>query len=64
MAKSLTLKDLSFYDREIEQVNHQLFDEIPETSPDPLIINHILAYAHALYVVNTKYIGPVSILIN
>jgi hypothetical protein len=64
MTKSFTLKDLSYYDREIEQVIHQNNDERPETSPDPMIINYILAYAHAFYVVNTKFIGPVSFLLN
>jgi len=64
MTKSFTFKDLSFYDYEIEQFTKTDYEEIPESSPDMLTINYILAYAHALYVINTKYIGPVSILLN
>ena len=64
MTKSFTLKDLSFYDREIEQFTDADYNEIPESLPDMMTINYILAYAHALYVINSKYLGPVSILLN
>ena len=64
MTKSFTLKDLSFYDSEIEQLTDADYNEIQESLPDMMTINYILAYAHALYVINSKYIGPVSILLN
>jgi hypothetical protein len=64
MTKSFTLKDLSFYDREIEQYTDADYNETQESLPDMMTINYILAYAHALYVINSKFIGPVSLLLN
>lgn len=63
MTKSFTLKDLSCYDHEIEQLTHPDSD-VKKTTPDTLTINYILAYAQALYVINTEYTGTVSMLLN
>jgi len=63
MTKSFTLKDLLMYESENEQATIRI-DGDKNTSPSPEIVSYILAYAHALNVINSRITGPLCILLN